>query len=55
MAIKHDDYDKSETIKITRVDEDNYILLYEAENYEFFGTKDEVLEELGEHLELKKF
>ena len=52
---KHDDYDKNETIHIERVSEEWYRLFYEAENYEFFGDKEEVLEELSEHLELKKF
>ena len=52
---KHGDYDKNETIHIERVSEEWYRLFYEAENYEFFGDKEEVLEELSEHLELKKF
>ncbi len=52
---KHDNYDKNETIHIERVSEEWYRLFYEAENYEFFGDKEEVLEELSEHLELKKF
>lgn len=52
---KHDDYDKSEMIQITRLDEEQFRLFYEAENYEFVGTHDEVIEELSEHLALKKF
>lgn len=52
---KHGDYDKNETIHIERIDEEMFRLFYEAENYEFVGDKEEVLEELSEHLELKKF
>ncbi len=53
--MKHSDYNKIEMIQITRLDEENFRLFYEAENYEFVGTHDEVIEELSEHLALKKF
>lgn len=53
--LKHDDYDKSEMIQLTRLGEDEYRLFYESENYEFIATKEEILEELSEHMELKKF
>lgn len=53
--MKHDKYDKNETIHIERIDEKLFRLFYEAENYEFVGTHDEVIAELSEHLELKKF
>ena len=53
--MKHDNYDQSEMIQITRLGEDTFRLFYEAENYEFVGTHDEVIEELSEHLDLKKF
>lgn len=52
---KHDDYDQNEEIQLSRIDEDTFRLFYEAENYEFVGSKEEVLEELSEHLDLKKF
>jgi RNase P/RNase MRP subunit p30 len=53
--VKHSDYDKDEMIQLSRLGEDKYRLFYEAENYEFIATKEEVLEELSEHMELKKF
>lgn len=53
--LKHDNYDASEMIQITRLEEDLYRLFYESENYEFLGTHDEVIEELSDHISLKKF
>ncbi len=52
---KHANYDKNEQIDVERISENEYRLFYEAENYEFVGTYKEVMDELGEHLLLKKF
>lgn len=51
--IKHTDYDNPCLIKIYKCG-DNYRLIYQTENYEFFCDKDELLEELGEHLDNMK-
>lgn len=53
--MKHDNYNETEMIQLTRMGEDMYRLFYEAENYEFIGTKEDVIAELGEHMENKKF
>lgn len=55
--MKHDDYDKRTEIVLTRHDNTFYTLNYIApddERYALYGTKEEVLEELSEHMELMK-
>lgn len=52
--MKHDNYDASETIQLTRLGEDEFRLLYEAEGWEFTGTHEEVVAELSDHMELKR-
>lgn len=49
--IKHTDYDNPCKITITKAGEDNYILEYEQESYTYVCSKEELLEELGEHLD----
>lgn len=50
--IKHTDYDNPCHIVIFKHRQNGaYTLRYEDENYELYCTKDELLEELGEHLE----
>ena len=53
--MKHDNYNYRTEIVLTRVNDKFYTLEYTApsdERYELFGTKDEILAELGEHMEL---
>lgn len=52
--MKHDDYDNPARIEIKRVNESNYLLSYPDEGYELYGTADEILAEIGEHIELIK-
>lgn len=52
---KHGNYDQNETIQISRLGEDEFRLFYEAENYEFVCSGEELLEELEAHIYLKKF
>jgi hypothetical protein len=53
--MKHDNYDQNETIQISRLGEDKFRLFYEAENYEYVCSGEELLEELEAHIYLKKF
>lgn len=53
--MKHSNYDQNETIQLSRLGEDMYRLFYESENFEFIGTKEDVIAELGEHMELKNY
>lgn len=49
--IKHTDYDNPCHIVITKHKNGMYTLRYEDENYEFYCSKNELLEELREHVE----
>ena len=51
--IKHDNYDNPCHITISKHEEDDlYTLRYEDEDYEYLCSKEELLEELSEHLNL---
>lgn len=55
--MKHDNYNERTEIVLTKHDGTFYTLNYIApddERYALYGTKEEVLEELGEHMELMK-
>ena len=55
--MKHSDYSKSTEIVLTKHDDTFYTLNYIApddERYALYATKEEVLEELSEHMELMK-
>lgn len=50
--MKHNNYDNPAEITIVRLDEDHFDLAYGEEDWSLIGTKDEVLEELSEHMDL---
>ena len=55
--MKHDDYNSTTTIVITRKNDKFYTLEYtepDDEHYELYGTAEELVEELKEHMVLMK-
>lgn len=60
--MKHNNYEPTERIILTKTryceegkdDTEFYLMTYESEGYEFFGTRDEVLDELREHMDLMR-
>ena len=58
--MEHDNYDKVANITITKADAEMYKGFYtlrynnDGEEYELYGTKNEILEELSEHLDNMK-
>lgn len=51
---QHGDYDAEEKIVLTRYGEDDFSVFYEAEDFSLRGSGEEILEELREHIFLKK-
>lgn len=52
--LKHDDYENPCGMTITKHKNGFYTLKYISENFEMWGTKDDILNELGEHLDNMK-
>ena len=51
---KHNNYESTAEITLVKVGDNLFRLSYQEEDWELLGSKDEILEELGEHMELMK-
>lgn len=55
MAQQHDNYDNPCRVTIYKVKgEDNWILRYEDEGYDYYCNQEELLTELSEHMDNMK-
>lgn len=55
MTQQHDNYDNPCRVTIYKVKgEDNWILRYEDEDYEYYCNQEELLTELSEHMDNMK-
>lgn len=52
--MKHDNYKSVATITLEKTENGQYMLSYDDESWTLWADKDEILEELGEHMDNMK-